>query len=132
MNLEHINFNSRSSIADLENILNKLGVKNYIICRKGQLKNYKKNKKITNYIINLDDLNNGSHWVAMNTTKKLYFDSFAQPPPLEIPKDYKLASTNKELQAIEGEICGQLCCLWLYYINYKSNDDYYNLFKDVY
>ena len=68
----------------------------------------------------------------MNTTKKLYFDSYAQPPPLEIPKNTKLASTNKELQNIEAEMCGQLCCLWLYYVNYKSNDDYYNLFKDVY
>jgi hypothetical protein len=127
-----MNYTARTSIIDLENILNKLGVKNYIICRKGELKNYLKNKKITNYIINLDDVDNGTHWVAMNTTKKLYFDSYAQEKPLEIPKDYKLASTNKELQSIEAEICGQLCCLWLYYVNHKSNNDYYELFKDVY
>jgi len=127
-----MNYTARTSIIDLENILNKLGVKNYIICRKGELKNYIKNKKITNYIINLDDVNNGTHWVSMNTTKKLYFDSYALDKPLEIPKDYKLASTNKELQSIEAEICGQLCCLWLYYVNHKSNNDYYELFKDVY
>lgn len=127
-----MNYTARTSIIDLEHILNKLGIKNYIICRKGELKNYIKNKKITNYIINLDDVNNGTHWVAMNTTKKLYFDSYALDKPLEIPKDYKLASTNKELQSIESEICGQLCSLWLYYVNHKSNNDYYELFKDVY
>jgi len=127
-----MNYTARTSIIDLENILNKLGVKNYIICRKGEIKNYINNKKITNYIINLDDVNNGTHWVSLNTTKKLYFDSYAQDKPLEIPKNYKLASTNKELQSIESEICGQLCCLWLYYVNHKSNNDYYELFKDVY
>ena len=46
-----------------------------------------------------------------------------------IPKDYKRASTNKEIQSISSEMCGQLCCLWLYYINYKSNNSYYKINK---
>lgn len=127
-----MNYTARTSIIDLENILNKLGVKNYIICRKGELKNYIKNKKITNYIINLDDVNNGTHWVFYSPKYKIYFDSYAQPPPLEIPKNTKLASTKKELQAIEAEDCGQLCCLFAYYLNFKSKEQFYSLFKDCY
>jgi hypothetical protein len=125
-------FTKTTSTRDLYSLLHKLNVKNVIVCRKGEVKKYLKNKMIKNYVINLDDIGNGSHWVALNTTKKIYFDSYAEEKPLSIPKDYKRASTNKELQTLESTDCGGLCCLWLYYINNKSNDDYYSLFKDVY
>lgn len=126
------NYIHRTSTSELYDLLKKLNVPNVYICRKGELKNVLKNKKIKNIIINLDDIGNGTHWTALNTTKKLYFDSYAQSPAIEIPKKYKLASTNKEIESISAEDCGQLCALWLYYINYKSNSDYYKLFKDCY
>lgn len=127
-----MDYTKRTSIEDLYRLCKKLEIKNIIICRTNELKNYLKNKKIQNYILNLDNYGNGSHWVAYSPKYKLYFDSYAQPPPLEIPKNTKLASNKKELQTIEATDCGALCCLWLYYINNKSNTAYYNLFRDVY
>jgi hypothetical protein len=127
-----MDYTKTTSTQDLYGLLHKLNVKNAIVCRKGELKKYLKNKKIKNYIINLDDIGGGTHWVACNTSKKMYFDSYSEEMPLAIPKDYKRASTFKELQLIESTDCGGLCCLWLYYINNKSNAEYYRLFKDVY
>jgi hypothetical protein len=125
-----MNFINRSSINDLYNICNKLGLKNVYICTfKEEIPKILKNKKITNIIFNMGY---SSHWCSINTTKKIYFDSYASYKPKVIPKDFKRASTNKELQSISSEMCGQLCCLWLYYINYKSNKQYYELFKDIY
>ena len=127
-----LNFNRRTSTLDLYKILSDLGVNNVKIIRKHQLKDTLKEKKYKNIIINLDDYGGGTHWVACNTDKKLYFDSYAQLPPFGIPSSYKRSSTYKELQNIDGQNCGPLCCLWLYYINFKSNDEFYKLFKDVY
>ena len=127
-----MNFNKRTSTLDLYKILNDLGVHNTKIIRKHQLKDTLKEKKYKNIIINLDDFGGGTHWVACNTDKKLYFDSYSQPKPFGIPPSYKRSSTKKELQDVEGENCGALCCLWLYYINFKSNDKFYSLFRDVY
>lgn len=127
-----MDYTKRTSIEDLYRLCDKLDIKNVMICRTDQLKNYLKNKKIQNYILNLDNHGSGSHWVAYSPKYKLYFDSYAQPPPSQIPKGTKLASNKKELQTLEATDCGGLCCLWLYYINNKSNAAYYNLFKDVY
>ena len=127
-----MNFNQRTSTLDLYKICNDLGVKNVKIIRKYDLKKTIEQKKFKNIIINLDDFGGGTHWVACNTDKKLYFDSYAQLPPFGVPSSYKRSSTKKELQDVEGENCGALCCLWLYYINFKSNDEFYKLFKDVY
>ena len=77
-------------------------------------------------------MGNSTHWVALYKPKKLYFDSYAQSPPTVVPKNYKMASTNKEIESMDGNNCGQLCLLWLYYVNFKSNDEYYKLFKDLY
>lgn len=127
-----MDFSKRMSTNDLYSLAKKLNISNFIVCRKFELPRILKNKSIKNIIINLDDIGNGSHWVAANTTKKMYFDSYAQDKPTTIPNNYRLASTKKELQSIDSTDCGGLCCLWLYYINYKSNDQYYDKFKDVY
>jgi hypothetical protein len=127
-----MDYTKTTTMEDLYDLASKLGIKNIKICRKHELKKYLKKDKFTNYIINLDDLGGGSHWVSANTSKKIYFDSYATKAPLAIPKDYKQASTFKELQSIESTDCGGLCCLWLYYINNKTNAEYYSLFKDVY
>jgi len=127
-----MDYTKTTTAEDLYDLCDKLGIENIKICRKGELKKYLKNKNYTNYIINLDDLGHGSHWVGLNTSKKMYFDSYATEAPLAIPKNYKRASTFKELQSIQSTDCGGLCCLWLYYINNKSNSEYYSLFRDVY
>lgn len=127
-----MDYSKRTSSDDLYKLCEKLDIKDVIVCRKGELKKNMKDNKYTNYIINLDDIGGGTHWVAKNSKKKVYFDSYAELPPVEIPKNYKLSSQKKELQALEATDCGGLCCLWLYYINYKNNKEYYKLFKDVY
>ncbi len=127
-----MNFNKRTSTEDLYQLLKDLNIKDAIVIRKHQLSNILKHKKYKNIIMNLDDFNNGTHWVALNTDKKLYFDSYAQLPPLNVPKNYKMASDHIELQDIEGTNCGALCALWLYYINKKNNKSFYKLFIDVY
>jgi hypothetical protein len=133
-----MNIINRSSVDDLNNLLNKLNVKNYMVCRASELKKNMKNKKIKNYILNLDNKGGGTHWVYYSPFYNIYFDSYAQQPPTTIPKKNskgvitKLASTIKEIESIEAQDCGQLCALFSYYINYKSKNDFYKLFKDVY
>jgi hypothetical protein len=127
-----MNLINRSSDYQLDNLLNQLGVANHIICSKDELKKYLKKPTIRNIIFNISSTDHGSHWVAIDKKSKMYFDSYAQPPPTVVPKDYKLASIEKELQSIEAQDCGQLCCLFLYYSNFKSIKDFYNLFKDIY
>lgn len=136
--MNKLNIINRSSVNDLNNLLKSLNVKNYMVCRAGELKNKMKNKKIKNYILNLDNVGGGTHWVYYSPHHNIYFDSFAQQPPTTIPKKnnkgatVKLASTIKEIESIEAQDCGQLCALFAYYINYKSRDEFYKLFKDVY
>jgi len=125
-----MNFNHRTSTLDLYKICNDLGINNVKIIRKNQLKKTIPHYK--NIIINLDDFGNGSHWVFYSPEKNIYFDSYAQLPPFGIPKNAKLASTKKELQTVDGENCGALCCLFAYYLNYKTKEQFYSLFKDVY
>jgi len=127
-----MDYTNRTSTDDLYKLCDNLNIKNIIICRKGELKKYLNNKNINNFIINLDDIGPGTHWCALYKPKKMYFDSYGQPFSKEIPKNYKQASTKKELQSIDSEMCGSLCCLWLYYVNFKSNKNYYELFKDCY
>lgn len=129
MNL--LNLNNRSSDSELLDLGKKLGIKSFIVCSKPDLK---KNLKIyDNIIFNLsDDRFGGTHWCFLNKSKKIYFDAYAQDKPSVVPQNYKCASTKKEIEAIDGNNCGQLCCLFAYYINFKNKEDFYKLFKDVY
>jgi hypothetical protein len=128
-------FTHRTSVADLHRICSELGI-NVRICRKRELpaaiKAFDMKKGSGNIIMNLDDYGAGSHWTAISVPHKMYFDSYAQAPPMIVPRGYRLASQKKELQSIESTDCGGLCCLWLYYITHRSNPEYYKLFKDVY
>lgn len=127
-----MNYTGRTSISDLHEICDDLNLKNVHIVRKHELKKLLSRPNVDLVIVNLDDHGSGSHWVALSRKRKMYFDSYAQPPPLAIPKSYKLASQKKQLQSIQSTDCGALCCLWLYYISHKTNEEYYALFKDVY
>ena len=124
---------NRTSDSDLLALGKKLGLHNLVVCAKSKVKGYLANPKISNIIFNLSDSDTGgTHWVALFKPKKMYFDSYAQDKPSIVPSNYKLASQNKEVQSMEAQDCGSLCLLWLHYVNFKSNEDYYKLFKDVY
>uniref|UniRef100_A0A6C0H0X5 Ubiquitin-like protease family profile domain-containing protein n=1 Tax=viral metagenome TaxID=1070528 RepID=A0A6C0H0X5_9ZZZZ len=129
------NLINRSSTNELYNLANQLGLNDLIIIRKNKFNDYKNNYE--NIIMNLDDKNNGSHWICANTKYKIYFDSYNQPPPNIIPKNYKQANSHFEIQSLRSEMCGQLCVLFLKFLQKKNNPndgikEFYKLFKDVY
>ena len=127
-------FTKISSLSDLKNYADKMGIKSLVICRLNESKKHMLDPTVKNLIINLDNVGSGTHWVAVNKEKKLYFDSYAEKIPETLRLfDLKRSSAVKELQTInDSENCGWLCLLFLYYSNYKSNDDFYRLFRDVY
>lgn len=103
-----------------------------MVCRRNEIPKYLRNPRIRNLIINLDNDGPGSHWVYYSPVYKMYFDSYAQLPPSEIPKGTKIASTKKELQSIEATDCGALSVLFGYYLNNRTPRSFYHIFKDVY
>jgi len=131
-----MNLINRSSTSNLYDLAKKLGLKDLIIIRKKDYNNFKNSYE--NIILNLDDVNNGSHWVAVNTKKKIYFDSYNQPMPNIIQKEgYKQANSKFEIQSLNSEMCGQLCVLFLYYLQKyetpnKAIKEFYSKFIDVY
>lgn len=80
-------------------------------------------------ILNLgNDIIGGSHWVAVNTKTKEYFDPLGLPPDNYIPKDY---TYNKEtIQNPKFGRCGQYSILFLYYSNLGKSDEFYKLFAE--
>lgn len=128
-----MNIINRSSTEDLYKLADSIGLKDLIIIRKNKFNDVNNE----NVIMNLDDVNNGSHWTYANKKKKIYFDSYNQVPPNIIPKDYKQANSQFEIQSIHSEMCGQLCILFAYYLQKNKNPDkgireFYSKFKDVY
>lgn len=121
-----MSINKATSTKQLETLLKQLKVDDFNIIKKKDLPKTKQN----NIIINLDDGNIGSHWTAINRTNKKYFDSMGEIPPNQVPKDYKY--NNIIIEGIKDNDCGQLCCLWLHYINYKTEKEFYALFKHLY
>ena len=128
-----MNLINRSSDYQLYDLCDKLGVKNQVVCAKDELKKYLKRPNIRNIIFNMSSTEIGSHWVAIDKKTKTYFDSYNELAPTVVPKDYKLSSLKKiQLQSIEAQDCGQLCCLFLYYSNFKTIKEFYALFTDCY
>jgi hypothetical protein len=124
-----MDFTHRTSTADLYDLADKIGLKNLIITSKSGFAQAE--RQYESIVMNLNDTV-GSHWTAVNTKKKLYFDSYNQPPPECIPRSYKSANHDFEVQSIDAQDCGQLSVLFLYYCKYKSVREFYRLFKDVY
>lgn len=125
-----LNYLKRSSILDLYNLASEVGLNDLIIIRKKDLN--KNIHKYKNIILNLDDNGGGSHWVGINTKKKVYFDTYGEVPPNIIPKDYKQYKKDYELQDIDDEFCGQMTILALYYIDIGQEKKIYTIFKDIY
>ena len=125
-------YTKRTSIGDLYNLCDQLGLSNVFVGRANEVAKALANRHIQIIIFNLDDYGPGSHWVAISKPDKMYFDSYAQPAPTVVPSSYKVASQTKEIQSISSTDCGALCALWLYYVKNKSNAEYYQRFRDVY
>jgi hypothetical protein len=124
-----MNLINRSSSYDLYRLSEAIGLDGLIIITKRDFPLYEKH--FENIIINMND-ESGTHWVAVNTLKKVYFDTYNQPPPNIIPKKYKISNHNFEVQSIDAQDCGQLSLLFLYFIKFRSIPDFYKMFKDVY
>ena len=122
----------RSNTTYLYKLSYSIGLNNLFISSRDSLPSALNSNHIRFIILNLDHGSNGTHWVGLDKKTKMYFDSYAQPKPIGVPSWYKRASTKKELQSIDSSMCGQLVCLWMYYMKNKSNDEYYKLFKDCY
>lgn len=111
----------------LSKLLNKMNIYNFDIIR---LRDFNKTKN-DNVIINLDNFGKGSHWVYYSKKYHYYFDTYNQPAPEEIPKEYKHGKFI--IEGINQDECGYLCCLFCYYINKYGNDKkFYNLFTKLY
>lgn len=79
-------------------------------------------------VINLGNMRiGGTHWCAVNTESKEYFDPLSAPPDDYIPKDYKYY--NLPIQNMQFGRCGQYCLLFLYYSNRGETDEFFDLFK---
>lgn len=118
--------NRSTSSSTLEHLLLKMGVNDFDIVRKRDIPHCRSE----NLIINLDDNGPGTHWVAMNRKHKLYFDPFGLSPPESVPKHYKHRRTI--IEGIHDEDCGPLCALWLHYVNHKSPEAFFKLFRPLY
>jgi hypothetical protein len=105
----------------------------------------KKLKRMGNYIINLENHNQGgSHWTALILGKKncLYCDSFGMPPPeqlyLFLEKKYKKVDfSRKEIQDMDSTLCGYFCLEFFKFMKEHPNgtlvnnlQQYQNLFSE--
>ena len=86
-------------------------------------------------IINLDDkIGNGTHWVATDIKGKnvFYFDSFAQPPPIEFVHYAKrigkqiIFNSGHPIQELQSVRCGYYC---LYFLNEIREKSFYDVLK---
>jgi hypothetical protein len=99
---------------------------------------------IGSYIINLEDSDagNGTHWVLLKVMPQgiIYFDSFGLPPPKPVRQyigKHKLASSNRQIQNVDGTTCGLFCLGCDHYLThnlkrkdiYERFDDWLNMFK---
>jgi len=105
--------NKPPSNFEIEDVLKKIGLKNFrggVFLRDTFTKKRKRNEYA---IMNLDDTcGNGTHWVAwFKRGNKFYFDSFRLPPPTELSNylnGYVFYPTE-QIQPRQAVICGHLC-----------------------
>ena len=87
------------------------------------------------YIVNMDTSDQqGSHWVAFYIKGKhaIYFDSFGQPPPLEIAhalKPYKLEINRRIIQNPSSGYCGAFCLVFIWFITLHTLKSFQKLWS---
>jgi len=66
---------------------------------------------------------NGSHWVALNNSEKVYYFDPYGIPPIKVVEDYAntqskdLIYNTLQIQPNGSKMCGQLCLYFLYLVN---------------
>jgi hypothetical protein len=108
------------------------------------------------YIVNLENefdehghRNEGSHYTAFQVNRypngkieKVYFDSYGQPPPLEVEAFVggKIPYNTRDCQSLMNNACGFYCLSFLHFINsyeerskdlYSDCEAFTNLFEDL-
>ena len=123
-NLHGLLTKSLSTAKDLMNLADLLGFKIDWIGFGNDFKS--SNGKLQ--ILNLGNWKNQSHWVAVNTESKEYFDPLGSPPDDYIPKDY---TTNNHIpvQNMKYGRCGIYVTMFLFYSNRGETDEFFDLFK---
>ena len=84
-----------------------------------------------NYIINMQSsyMGNGTHFVLLilNKLHSFYFDSFGEPPPIEVSdyvkrfKSKHFSCSDTQIQDLKSENCGYYCFSLLLYIKHSVN-----------
>ena len=113
---------------DLQNYCKELKINLVAIVSKNQL--YELKPKIGCYIVNLDSVGNGTHWVCLILFEKIsiYFDPFGIIPPTNVIRFCKrfgkrLIYSTDQLQHINSIYCGWFCLFAMYYLT-KSKSKY--------
>jgi hypothetical protein len=123
---------------DLFEIVDEIGLKNFIgVFMKDELLKLPK-KYVGNYIINLQSSTdgNGTHYCALkiyNDGRTLWFDPFGFESPKEVDKYVggKIPYSDKTIQNINTSICGFYCIAFLYYMTKKEgNKNYLDTYQD--
>jgi hypothetical protein len=124
-----------TSNTDLEELCKSFKIPLTAIINKDQLYRYCPLKNEQNYIINLADHDQqGTHWVGLclKNNCAYYFDSFGFEMPYEVYKclkHKKIYYSNKYIQHLMDENCGQFVVLFLYYMKYKDFKSFDALFS---
>lgn len=135
MNLNSLIVKGITSNIDLKELCDRFKIPLVDIINKDKLVNYCPLKDGQNFIINLaDSTEQGTHWVGLSIkhNKAYYFDSFGFEMPYEIYKcikNMKVFYSNKYIQHLQDESCGQFVVLFLYYMTYKDFKSFDNLFS---
>jgi hypothetical protein len=113
---------SRTTQEDLVKLLREAGIKNAKVDWAHMF-----DKNIPYMILNLgNSFIGGTHWVAVDNVKKIYFDPLGGSPPTYIPKGYQY--NNLQVQDFNFGKCGQYAVTFLVYSKANELDRFYNLF----
>ncbi len=115
----------RTTMEDLKKLLHEAGLDDAKIDW-----SYNFDKSVPRMILNLGHplIMGGTHWVAVDNQKKMYFDPLGAGPPSFIPRDYQYNSLR--VQDFNFGRCGQYAVLFLAYSKAGEIDRFFNLFEE--
>ena len=123
---------------DIEDIMKSLKVPLICCVSKDELPNHLKNGS---YVVNMASSDHeGTHWVAfvVDKRKAYYFDSFGEPPPIDVLNFLNgctdMYLSRAEIQNINSECCGWYVVAFLHYMYKHKNkiaalEQFLNMFK---
>ena len=84
------------------------------------------------FILNLDTFSgSGTHWTAVHCDKRLFYDPFGLPPPIELGNHNIKSYNTIQHQSIDSALCGLYCCYVIKLLNRGRtfHDICYNIIK---